>query len=124
MARPLKQIDKKQFENLCAYQCTEEEICSWFECCEDTLNSWCKRTYKDEHGKGLTFSEVFKQKRGKGKISLRRSQWRLSEKSAAMAIFLGKQYLGQSDNATMSLKVEEDDPITKSIKESVKNGTL
>jgi hypothetical protein len=31
-------------------------------------------------------------------MSLRRTQFRLAEKSAAMAIFLGKQYLGQSDN--------------------------
>lgn len=28
---------------------------------------------------------------------MRRNQLRLSEKSAAMAIFLGKQYLGQTD---------------------------
>lgn len=45
----------------------------------------------------MNFSEVFKQKRGVGKISLRRSQWRLAEKNANMAIFLGKQYLGQKD---------------------------
>ena len=31
-------------------------------------------------------------------MSLRRNQFRLSEKSAAMAIWLGKQYLGQRDN--------------------------
>ena len=32
-----------------------------------------------------------------GKISLRRMQWRLAETSATMAIFLGKQYLGQKN---------------------------
>lgn len=92
MARPRKEIDQKQFENLCALQCTEEEICNWFDICTETLNAWCKRTYKKR------FSEVFAQKRGKGKISLRRSQWKLAEKSATMAIWLGKQYLGQRDN--------------------------
>lgn len=92
MARPLKEIDKKQFENLCALQCTREEICGFFGISEKTLDSWCKRTYKQ------SFSLVFKEKRGLGKISLRRSQWRLAEKSASMAIFLGKQYLGQKDN--------------------------
>jgi hypothetical protein len=91
MGRPRKNIDKNQFENLCGMQCTEEEICSWFDVTDKTLNSWCKRTYK------MNFSEVFRQKRGKGKISLRRTQFRLAEKSAAMAIFLGKQYLGQRD---------------------------
>lgn len=97
MARPRKEIDKKQFENLCALQCTEEEICDWFDICEDTLNSWCKRTYKK------CFSEVFAQKRGVGRISLRRSQWRLAEKSATMAIFLGKQYLNQRDNVDVTV---------------------
>lgn len=60
-----------------------------------TLESWCKRTYR------AGFSEVFRQKRGKGKISLRRSQFRLAEKNANMAIWLGKQYLNQKD------KIEE-----------------
>ena len=58
---------------------------------DKTLDSWCKRTY------GVGFSEIFKQKRGVGKISLRRMQWRLAETSATMAIFLGKQYLGQKN---------------------------
>ena len=91
MARPLKELDKKQFENLCGLQCTKEEICSFFEVTDKTLERWCKRTYK------AGFSEVFRQKRGKGKISLRRAQFRLAEKNANMAIFLGKQYLGQRD---------------------------
>lgn len=124
MGRPKKNIDKKQFENLCALQCTEEEICSWFECCEDTLNSWCKRNYKDENGKELTFSDVFKLKRGLGRISLRRSQWRLADKNATMAIWLGKQYLNQSDEIRVDMKVQEDDPLTKSLKEEFKDGTF
>ena len=91
MGRPKKEIDQRQFENLCGLQCTLEEICGWFDVCSDTLETWCKRTYK------RSFSEVFAQKRGAGKISLRRSQWRLAEKNANMAIWLGKQYLGQKD---------------------------
>lgn len=89
--RPRKEIDPKEFEQLCGLQCTLEEICSWFDVTDKTLNAWCKRTYK------ATFSEVFAIKRGRGKISLRRSQFRLAEKNATMAIFLGKQYLGQRD---------------------------
>jgi hypothetical protein len=58
---------------------------------DDTLNRWCKETY------GTTFSEVFAQKRVGGQISLRRSQFKLAEKSAAVSIWLGKQYLGQRD---------------------------
>lgn len=91
MARPRKEIDIKQFENLCGLQCTKEEICGWFETTDKTLESWCKRTYN------AGFSDVFREKRGKGKISLRRAQFRLAEKNAAMAIWLGKQYLGQKE---------------------------
>ena len=91
MARPRKEIDQKNFESLCGLQCTLEEICGFFSVTDKTLNGWCKRTY------GESFSEVFKQKRAAGKISLRRSQFRLAEKNASMAIWLGKQYLEQTE---------------------------
>lgn len=94
MARPRKEIDQKQFENLCALQCTENEICDWFRVTDKTLSNWCKRTY------GEGFSDVYRQKRGAGKISLRRAQFRLAEKNATMAIWLGKQYLDQKENNT------------------------
>ena len=46
MARPRKEIDQKQFENLCGLQCTLEEICGWFDVTDKTLDSWCKRNYR------------------------------------------------------------------------------
>lgn len=91
MARPRKEIDQKAFENLCGIQCTKLEICDFFDITDKTLESWCKRTYKNG------FSEIFRKKRGKGKISLRRVQFQLAEKSPTMAIWLGKQYLGQKE---------------------------
>lgn len=97
MGRPRAEIDKKEFEGLCGLQCTYEEVCDWFGVTQKTLNAWCRRTY------GKTFSHVFREKRGKGKISLRRMQWQLAEKSPAMAIFLGKNFLGQSDRTEMEV---------------------
>lgn len=91
-------IDKKQFEKLCGLQCTLMEICSYFDVDDKTLNSWCTDTY------GTTFSEIFKVKRGTGQISLRRMQWQLAEKNPSMAIFLGKNYLGQRDNVEVEHK--------------------
>lgn len=91
MARPRKEIDQEQFEDLCGLQCTKEEICAWFGITDKTLDNWCRRTYR------LSFSEVFSQKRGKGKISLRRAQFQLAKKNANMAIWLGKQYLDQRE---------------------------
>ncbi len=119
MPRPLKEIDQKNFENLCGLQCTKEEICSFLELTDKTLEKWCKRTY----GKG--FSDVFKEKRSKGKISLRRMQWRLAEKNANMAIWLGKQYLGQTDSGKVDIRVvKEDDPITAALKEECFDGAF
>lgn len=89
--RPRKEINQKLFENLCGIQCTEVEICAALECSEDTLNRWCKRTYK------ATFAETYKSQSTRGKSSLRRMQFKLAEKNANMAIWLGKQYLSQRD---------------------------
>ena len=109
MARPKKEIDKKQFENLCGLQCTKEEICAWFDITDKTLDAWCKRTYRQ------SFSVIFAQKRGKGKISLRRSQFRQEKKNANMAIWLGKQYLDQKDKVEDTMSVSMD--ILQHIKE-------
>lgn len=113
--RPPKEISKKAFENLCGLQCTKEEICCFFDITDKTLEGWCKRTYC------MGFSEVFAIKRGTGKISLRRSQFRLAEKNAAMAIFLGQQYLGQRNYSAVESTNETiiklaDDPLSASLK--------
>lgn len=103
LGRPKTNIDQKQFESLCAMMCTEEEIAGFFDCSIDTVNNWCKRTY------GETFSDIFKKKSATGKISLRRAQLKLAEKSAVMAIFLGKNYLGQSD----TVEYEDKEALTR-----------
>lgn len=112
MARPRKEIDQKDFESLCALQCTKEEICGFFDVSDKTLENWCKRTYSEG------FSEVFKKKRGKGKISLRRAQFRLAEKSASMAIWLGKQWLGQKD--TVEIERPDEVVISNNLGEVIK----
>ena len=91
VARPRKEIDQVEFEKLCALQCTKAEIAGFFNVSEDTVERWCKRTYKE------SFAVVFANKRSDGKISLRRSQFRLAEKDSRMAIWLGKQYLEQKE---------------------------
>ncbi len=91
VARPRKEIDQAEFEKLCALQCTKAEIAGFFNLSEDTVERWCKRTYKE------SFAVVFANKRCGGKISLRRSQFRLAEKDSRMARWLGKQYLEQKE---------------------------
>ena len=118
MGRPAKEISRDDFEKLCGLQCTRDEICSWFGITDKTLNAWCNRTY------GRSFSAVYAEKRGAGKISLRRAQFKLAEKSATMAIWLGKQYLGQSDQPITNLveTSEEEDALSRSLRELAERG--
>lgn len=113
MARPRKEIDQKQFEQLCGLQCTKLEICEWFGITDKTLETWCKRTYK------AGFSEIFAKKRSKGKVSLRRMQFQLAEKNATMALWLGKQYLGQRDDPISEEKEDQnnEDSLSRSLRE-------
>ena len=83
--RPKKQIDYTTVEKLANIQCTQEEIASFLGVSSRTL-------LRDEK-----FKELFSKGRENGKMSLRRIQWKHAEKSATMAIWLGKQYLGQTD---------------------------
>lgn len=103
--RPRKKIDKDQFEKLCQMQCTLVEIAGFFRCSDDTIENWCKREYKQN------FSDIYKTLSVGGKISLRRTQFKLAEKSPAMAIFLGKQYLGQSDVVSQEITGAGGEPI-------------
>jgi len=116
--RPKKDIDQNQFEKLCGLHCTEIEICSFFDVTDKTLNRWCREVY------GMKFSEVFKKKRDIGNISIRRNQMELSKKSASMAIWLGKQYLNQTDeiSVTSNLKEDDKDALSIAFEELTKNG--
>lgn len=107
--RPTKEYDKKSFVDLVGLGCTQEEICWYFRdetgkaANIDTLSRWCKRVF------GVTFQEFYKQNGGFAmKIALRRNQMALSKKSAAMAIFLGKNYLGQTDRIEQIVTEVED----------------
>lgn len=97
---PKPKVEKKAFEKLCALQCTLTEMMCYFDCSEDTIENFCKNEYD------MKFSDVFKIKRGSGQISLRRTQWQLAEKSVPMAIFLGKQFLGQRDSFPEEVQTE------------------
>lgn len=109
------ELDRVQFEKLCGIQCTEEEICAVMGVTDKTLVGWCKRTY------GKNFSEVFREKRLHGKSSLRRKQWKLADKNAAMAIWLGKQYLGQRDTFEDQPQGVADDGFLDALSNSAKD---
>lgn len=111
-------IVQRDFENLCGMWCTEVEIADFFDVDEDTLNTWCKKTY------GTTFSETYKKKSSKGNISLRRAQLKtaVEKLNPTMMIWLGRQYLGQRDIVeTQSRDLDKLDEILKGIENEANN---
>ncbi len=88
---PLKEINWELFEQLCVIQCTQSEIASMLKVHSDTLSDRSKLNY------GEDYSSVYKRFSESGKCSLRREQRVLAKKNAAMAIWLGKHWLGQWD---------------------------
>lgn len=85
VGRPKIQIDYETVEKLAHIQCTKEEIANFLGCSISTLD------------RDANFEVYYKKGLDGGKMSLRRMQFKLAEKNSAMAIFLGKQYLGQRD---------------------------
>ena len=97
MARPLIKIDWGEFDKLCNLQCTLSEIAGWFECSEDTIERACKREKEED------FADYYKKKSQKGKISLRRKQMEIAlNGNVGMLVWLGKQYLDQSDKTKVA----------------------
>lgn len=91
MGRPKIEIDWNLLDQLLGIFCTGEECASVLNVDYDTL----QRKVKQE--KNMTFTDYSEIKKGIGRASLRRRQFRLSESNPAMAIWLGKQYLAQKD---------------------------
>jgi len=100
--RPKYEIDYKTLDSLCGILCTGEEIASILNIDYDTLNAALKR---DKHG---GFSEYYKKKSSNGKASLRRRQFKAAlDGNPTMLVWLGKQYLDQSDKTESNINIGE-----------------
>lgn len=94
--RPKAEINYDAVEKLASIHCTQDEIATFLGISVRTLQ-------RDEE-----FCRVYKKGTEKGKISLRRTQFKLAERNPAMAIFLGKQYLGQTDKVETTIAKIDD----------------
>lgn len=105
MGRPKKPIDWTQFDKMAAIHCTQQEIASMFSMTIETLNERCK----EENGK--TFLEHYTEKSANGKMSIRRRQYELAMKgNVVMLIWVGKNWLGQTDKKELRhMGTENDD---------------
>lgn len=118
IGRPKKEIAQDEFEKLCGLHCTLTEIAEWFKCSEDTIERWCKRTYKE------SFAETYKKKSAHGKISLRRKQFEVANAgNVSMLIWLGRNWLGQRDTVEVMAEAGEStiEQIAKMIMEGKKD---
>lgn len=110
-------INKEHFEGMCRIQCTKDEICSIFEIHEETLTKWCHVTYN------LGFSDIYKKLSSTGKMSLRRQQFKTAESgNVTMQIWLGKQYLGQTDKVESKNKnIETSETVFNKLAKALKD---
>lgn len=92
----LNEDGAQMVEVLAGLFCTDEEMAGAMKCSVECLLSPMNREL---------FAERKKTGLESGKCSLRRKQFKLADKSAAMAIFLGKNYLGQTDGTTQKLEI-------------------
>src|ERR1700730_11115421 len=82
-------INLGELEKLAALQCSDEELAGWFNVSTRTI---------ERRRKNRVFAETIERGKAKGRISLRRSQLKMVEDgSATMGIWLGKQFLNQTD---------------------------
>jgi len=110
--RPKRKIDLALVKELSEIQCTISEISAVMNIPESTL-----KTRPD-------FSTTYKSGLEVGKKSLRRIQFDLAKKSAGMAIWLGKQYLNQTEKIEVTndeLMREEIEIVTKRYRPEIKN---
>lgn len=84
----LNAVGVRVIEALASVQCTHDEIAACLHTTKDTL--YAKHNID-------AFSTAYEKGQEHGKMSLRRSQFQLAKVNPTMAIFLGKQYLGQSE---------------------------
>lgn len=88
-------IDWGLVQYLAHIHCTPQEIAAAIGIHYNTLWQRCAQ----EHGR--PWGEVYAEWKDGGKASLRHKQWQLAESNASMAIYLGKNYLGQTDGLDM-----------------------
>lgn len=91
MARPKLEIDERKVRTMASFGCTYEEIASVLGCSVKTL----KRRYKEAFNRGQDAMRA----------SVRRMQVEKAEAgNVTMLIWLGKQYLGQTDRTDTTVR--------------------
>jgi len=97
---PRIQIDIEELDKLCQLQCTLVEIAGWFKYSVSAIEDFIQREFN------VNFNEYYEQKKGLGKIALRRAQMQNAiNGNATLQIWLGKNMLGQVDSHTVNANI-------------------
>ena len=91
VGRPKTEINLEELQKLCTLNCNMPEIASFF--------NMPLRTLEDRFKNDTDVRTAIENGRNKGKLSVRRKQLQIMDETnnATMAIWLGKQLLGQRD---------------------------
>ncbi len=93
--RPMVQLDLEQVETLAGIQCTDYEIA--------LVMGVSAKTIERRKASDPAFLSAYEKGRCGGRMSLRKWQFESAKgRNTTMLIWLGKQYLGQSDKADMT----------------------
>lgn len=106
--------ERDLFKKLCSIFCTRSEVCSVMGIDPKTLNRLIDENFRDEVNPGaerITFSDAFERFSGDGRAAIRRAQLTAAlDGDKTMLIWLGKNYLGQSDSGARREQDEEKQP--------------
>lgn len=116
---------KQMFVKLCSCFCDKDEVCAIMGVSQGELDSLIDASCDDVQASGgrVTFEDAFKVYSAGGRASLRRMQFKQAMSGdKSMLMWLGKQYLGQSDRTAQqavgvaSRQVEEQASCDEAVK--------
>jgi hypothetical protein len=104
--KPVK-IDLIELEKLCVLHSTDEDLAYYFGVSIRTI---------ENRKKQWEFAQAMARGKAKGRLSVRRAQMKLLESgNVVMAIWLGKQLLGQRDTRPIELSGPNGNPLQLSL---------
>ena len=110
---PSKPITDQMFDQIVSMiriHCTQNEICNIIGMSATTLNRRLTERVYDN------FEVLYKKHNDEGKASIRRMQWQAAEKgNSAMLVWLGKQYLSQTDKVDARIGGPDGGPLITKI---------
>lgn len=98
-----KKIKISEIRSIAALQCSTREAAAFF----GIRHSLFKHILDTDP----VAKDAWEDGQGKGKMLIRQRQMKLSENSASMAIWLGKQYLGQKDVVVQEISGPDGGPV-------------